>query len=135
MLGYIIDDVSPMIEIAADTTAGRYSDQELLDQVEDGRQMLWIAFEEAPRQIIGVVTTHIMNYPGRRMLGVLVCSGDRLEEWVKPMIETLERFAMDQKCHGIEMTGRRGWGRIVGEYGWLPQHTVYEKFFTEQNNE
>lgn len=134
MLGYILEDIGPMIEIAADTTAGRYSDQDLYDHIASGKQMLWIAFDENPRRIFGILTTNIVDYPSRRMLSVQVCSGDRIEDWVKQMILTLERFAHDQKCQGIEMVGRRGWGRMVGEHGWLPQHTVYEKFFTEQSN-
>jgi len=50
------------------------------------------------------------------------------------MLETLERWAMDNNCDGMEMTGRKGFEKILGPYGWTPEYTVFEKMFEENDH-
>ena len=41
---------------------------------------------------------------------------------------------MDNNCDGMEITGRKGLGRLLRPYGWTPEYTVFEKMFEENDH-
>ena len=42
---------------------------------------------------------------------------------------TIERFAMDTRCDGLEALGRFGWKHQAKKHGYTPYMVLYEKFF------
>ena len=60
--------------------------------------------------------------------------GERIMRWRDDMLDTLENWARDNHCHGVEMTGRRGFEKVLSSHGWTPEYTVFEKMFEEKDN-
>jgi hypothetical protein len=48
------------------------------------------------------------------------------------MLATLESYARDAGCDGIEILGRKGWQAYVKHHGYTADTVLYEKFFGEQ---
>ena len=54
--------------------------------------------------------------------------------WRDEMLFTLEKWAKDNDCEGLEMTGRNGFEKVLGPHGWTPEYIVFEKMFKESDN-
>lgn len=116
---YVLDvwpKVSEYIENALKYTFGRYELEDVLQQILHGDHLLWIAFEGD--DIKGAVITHFVYYPRKKFLGCPFVTGDEFDTWKKPMLTTLQRFATDNKCEGLEATARLGWARKFKDDGY-----------------
>jgi hypothetical protein len=116
--------VEPHLEKAAQYTHGRYRVEDILDCITDYDYTLWIAFDEA--EVKGAVVTSMAQYPRKKYLDMVFCGGDELKEWKEPMLKLLQRWAFDNKCDGIESTGRPGWTQIFKSDGCKPLWYTYE---------
>lgn len=69
------------------------------------------------------VVTEIAFAPRKRWLNVVVAAGE-LDE-VMELQPQLEVFGRDQGCEFMTMTGRRGWSRVLPDYGWHETGVMY----------
>lgn len=116
---YVIDvwpKVAGYIENAIKYTYGRYELVDVLHQLLNEGHLLWIAFEGD--HIKGAVVTHFVYYPRKKYLGCPFVTGEEFDTWKKPMLETLQRFATDNQCDGLEATARLGWARKFKDDGY-----------------
>ena len=65
------------------------------------------------------------------MLAVQYCAGDVgvLDAAGAAVFKTLESFAQDGGCAGIEFYGRKGWLPRVKQFGYRMNTAVFEKYF------
>jgi len=105
----------------------------ILKEIVNFEQHLWIVFDD-DKKIIAALTTRFLDYPDKRLLAGQFLGGEKIMQWRDPMLETLERWAKDNNCDGVEMTGRRGFTKVLAPHGWTPEYTVFEKMFEEKNN-
>lgn len=108
--------VADYVQNALEYTDGRYELEDVLGMVEGGGFLLWIAFDG--KNIKGCVITHMMQYPRKKFLGCPFVTGDEFASWKQPMFETLQRFARDNDCEGLEATARLGWSRVFKDDGY-----------------
>ena len=120
-----LDEVGPILIRATDRSGGRWSLPDVLDLIDTGAQHLWIAFDGT--RIWGVVTTKFEDYAKTRRMAIVFCAGDQLKDWMRPMLDTLYRWAADNNCDGVEFTGRSGWARVLREEGFVQSYVVMEK--------
>lgn len=116
---YVLDvwpKVAEYVENALKYTYGRYELADVLHQILHEGYLLWIAFEG--EHIKGAVITHFMYYPRKKFLGCPFVTGEEFDTWKKPMLETLQRFATDNGCEGLEATARLGWARKFKDDGY-----------------
>lgn len=100
---------------------------------EDHMAQLWIVW--APEEIagdgktgalFGAAITSIDCYSnGYKVLSFLAFGGTRAKEWAVSSLETIEKFAIAEECHAVELKGRKGFGRVLPEY--KPTAWVYTK--------
>lgn len=102
---------------AADYTKGRYTADDILGLLANG-YVLWIAREDSV--IKGAVVTCLNQYPRKRFLCLAFCGGDDGFTWKSDMLRTLQGWAKDTDCDGIEGLGREGWERIFRLDGYMP---------------
>ena len=50
-----------------------------------------------------------------------------MSEWVPALDNVLERWGRDHGCSGIELTGRKGWLRVLDKVGWSVTFYITEK--------
>ena len=126
------EEVSPLLEKSIDTAHGRYAMDDILGEIVSFDQHLWVVFDDD--RILAALTTRFVEYPGKRMLAGQFLGGERIMQWRDKMLTTLERWAKDSKCEGLEMTGRNGFERVLAPHGLTPEYVVFEKMFKEMNN-
>jgi hypothetical protein len=118
------EKIRTYMEGAAKYTYGRYTADDIKDSITQYDHHLWVAFEGT--DIKGAVVTNFMFYPRRKYLSLVFCGGMELKTWKGPMLETLQRFARDTNCNGIESTGRRGWAKVFKNDGYKSMWAAYE---------
>jgi hypothetical protein len=107
-------------------TGDRFEVEDMLTQIVEGDQELWIAYDDDTKDIKGVVTTGYLNYPRKRALCMQFTGGDDLKEWKEPMLEMLQQWAFDNNCDVIECSGRPGWAKIFDTDGHKPLWQTFE---------
>jgi hypothetical protein len=134
VLDVVEDDFKLLIQSAIDRSGGRQTFKSVRDSVAEGRYQLWMAFDEM-NSPIGALVTQIEFYPGRKMLNYLFIGGRELVDWHIEMLDSLERFAKEQECDGMELVGRVGWERYMRKFGWGASHVVIERMFEDDEEE
>jgi hypothetical protein len=69
-------------------------------------------------QVHVIVFTRLASYPTGLILQAFLAFGNRLIRYLPLLVATITKFALDQGCHTIEVTGRAGWGRVLDRYGF-----------------
>ena len=110
---------------AVETSNGRYSLNDLLKEIYESDQQLWICYDGDPIEYRSICTTKMQEYPKCKLLGIVYASGDDMESWRDPLLDVLERFALDNGCSGLEMIGRRGWERVLKSRRWNVESQIY----------
>lgn len=123
--------IEPLMLRAVETTNGRSGIKDLINDIVAQDQFLWVCFEIDPIVYYAICTIKIIQYPNRRMISGIYVAGDHMDKWRDPLLDTLEKFAKDQNCDGIEMTGRYGWKRVLADRGWKTDFCLYERDLRE----
>jgi len=124
-------EVEPILGKSIGTAHGRYDMKDILREIVNFEQHLWVVFDEESK-IIAALTTKFAYYPKKTVLAGQFLGGEKIMRWRGPMLKKLEDWAKDNKCDGLEMTGRNGFQKVLGPYGWTPEYVVFEKMFEEK---
>lgn len=116
--------ISPLMDMAARSTHGRYEVEDIVSALEHDNHHLWIVFNEA--DIIGMFITVLKQYPRKRYLELAFIAGKDTILWKEQSMDILRRWAYDNKCAGIEGCARFGWAKIFKEDGYQPLWQVFE---------
>jgi hypothetical protein len=112
---------------------GRATVTSIFTDLVQGRLMLWVVFDpngpNKEARFVAFACTSIKEYPSKRMLHVDFVGGEKVEEWLGIINETLSSFGAAQECVGLEAVGRRGWKHLAKKHGWNPRYTLFEKMF------
>lgn len=114
----------PVLQRAVDDADGRWSTEELLNDVADGRLMVWIV--KSGEKVRGVFTTRFLK-SHVYWISVEDCAGDDLASWIFEALHALETWAREMGASQILLEGRRGWERVLRPYGFNPTRTVCVK--------
>lgn len=112
---------------AADYTYGRFDVDDIKNGVlqSEGKQQLWIAYEDE-NNVYGAVVTEVWQYPKIRTLIMHFTGGIELPKWKDDMLKLLQQFAKDQECDVIESYGRGGWAKVFQNDGYKKRFIFYE---------
>ena len=108
----------PYIEAALKYTGGTHDIIDIYEGLYKGTMQLWPAEKSC-------LVTEIINYPKMKVLNIFLGGGDLTE--ILSMHEDVIRWAKDQGCEALNMTGRFGWKKPLANYGWKPLHSSYVK--------
>tara|TARA_S200002703_G_scaffold15758_1_gene13401 strand:+ start:8069 stop:8509 length:441 start_codon:yes stop_codon:yes gene_type:complete len=125
------EEVEPILGKSIGSAHGRYDMKDILKEIVNFEQHLWVVFDEKSK-IIAALTTRFVSYPKKKVLAGQFLGGTKIMRWRDPMLSTLENWAKDNSCDGLEMTGRNGFEKVLGPYGWTPEYVVFEKMFEEK---
>ena len=108
----------PYIEAALEYTGGTHDIIDIYAGLYKGTMQLWPAEKSC-------LVTEIINYPKKKVLNIFLGGGDLTE--ILSMHEDVIRWAKDQGCTALNMTGRFGWKKPLAKHGWKPMHSSYVK--------
>ena len=108
----------PYIEAALEYTGGTHDIIDIYEGLYKGTMQLWPAEKSC-------LVTEIINYPKMKVLNIFLGGGDLTE--ILSMHEDVIRWAKDQNCTALNMTGRFGWTKPLAKHGWKPMHSSYVK--------
>lgn len=106
------------IEAALEYTGGTHDLIDIYEGLYKGTMQLWPAEKSC-------LVTEIITYPKMRVLNIFLGGGDLTE--ILSMHEDVIRWAKDQGCTALNMTGRFGWKKPLAKHGWKPMHSSYVK--------
>lgn len=111
------NSVWKLVERGAAIDNGRTSPEEIWASVLEGRSKLWLVIDEEaePKKIVGLVLTAIVHYPAFDACDIQLCVGDDIRFWLH-LLSDIEKWAEEQGCKTMELTGRKGWGRYLEDY-------------------
>ena len=95
---------------------------DIYDLIIDGTWTLWVP---DTGEITTVIVTEFIRYPQVCNLRVVILSGGG-EDWPYGM-RVFEDFARINKCHAIEILGRKGWERVLKDNGFKLNHITLSK--------
>jgi hypothetical protein len=132
--GRILEALSCLRQYLQDSvawTGGRVEEDDLARLALAPQSQLWIVIDTLTGVIHGYLLTEIKAYPRKPMFVVHHCA---MRPHTKALVEeqmhkTMEQFARDQGCWGVEFFGRPGWKRHAKAFGYSTQTVVYEKHF------
>ena len=116
--------VEPLLKKATDRTAGRWTTTDLREAILTDASNLWVVFD---KDIVAAATTRFVDYPNRRMLVLDHLGGDDLGEWFSSFLSMMDKWALANKCDGIETYARHGWAKLAVFHGWDRPYSVFEK--------
>jgi hypothetical protein len=102
-----------------------YTAQDVLNSLINGKMQLWISWSRKKKKVEAAIVTEIVDYPQKRACRYFLAGGDNMKSWFKKMKNEIEQWAKLNKCHRIELVGRKGWSRWLKDY--TPKHIVLVK--------
>lgn len=128
-----VNGLIPYLQKSEMWTRGRAKIKDIIEFLYSGRMHLWLVYDLDEKGVVpyGYVITEVKDYPQCKMLVIQYCAGEKNHmAYVEDrMFQTLESFAKDAGCAGIELFGRPGWTAHVKKYGFNSQTIVFEKYF------
>lgn len=106
---------APHLEKATRRTRGRYLPDDVLQEIKEGWQDLWVAYDPERNVIDAAMTTQFVNYPRVRAIRILFIGGTRMNTWKDEFRVQVKEFGKDNGATLIESAGRVGWERAYPE--------------------
>ena len=125
----IWNDVEKYLQKAVKRSKGRWTIDYLKNSIKQAEQQLWVVFTEEDNDIVGAATTEFVYYPNSKKVAVQYLGGEHLPDWAWNYLKTIEAWAKDNKCDGIECTARYGMWKWLGKSNWEKSYTIFEKRF------
>ena len=97
------------IEAALAYSGGTHTFEDVAAGIESGRMQLWPADD-------GCIVTEIQVFPRKLVLNFFLAGGDLAR--LLDMVADVEEWARGQGCTAAEMTGRKGWERVLAARGY-----------------
>lgn len=119
----------PHLQVCERLSQGRSSVDDIVQFLITGRMQLWLVHDA--ERAYGIVVTEITQYPRCKLLTIQYCSMETgtLEVVDEVLHATMDRFAQDSGCSGVEYIGRAGWRPTAKKHGYTEAIVMYQKFF------
>ena len=120
----VFNRIEVFLEKAAKYTHGRFSANNIKDDLLLKDQQLWIAFDGT--DVYGFVVTEVIQYPKVKAFVMHFTAGKELFKWKDLMLTDIKSFAKFKECKIIESYGRPGWAKVFKNDGYKQQFIFYE---------
>lgn len=123
----MIDELWPSVEhfvqMAVDESQGELALDPIHEGLKDGAYLMILVVLNG-RLTAALVLDQIIHISGMKTLLVMTAGGDRLLEWLGVVYDTIVDIAKDFNCDRIQVTGRKGWIKRLGNMGLDYSHAV-----------
>ena len=113
------DELKRRLNRALKVAGHTHTPQDVAHAVSEGRMQAWVNGES-------LVVTEVLEFPRAKALNVFLAVGDLNE--VMSMQPSIEEYGRQNGCVAMRMEGRRGWSRVLPQYGWKQDtKVIYER--------
>ena len=123
----IMPNLLDVQEINDDT----FSLDELFEELKCGASQLWIVAHDYEIKSVGV--TKIIKRNGKWRLFFNSCAGEDIDCWVH-LMHNIVAFAREKNCEEVNFTGRRGWKKVLADYGYRERATLFNLKLKDESN-
>lgn len=114
----------PLLDKGLIESQNDFSELDIYDALKSRDMQLWVWSEKD--QITCVLVTTILRYPQKFICQMLVMGGTGMEDWKDDACEEFYAWARSNNCDSIDIHGRKGWGRALGD-GWQEINTHFRR--------
>ena len=93
-----------------------WTKEAIYNSIANGRFQLW-AGGHGGRVRMWLVT-QVAHYPAGNVLQGILVFGQEMDEYLDEFHVVLEKFARERNCFRMELSGRPGWSRKIGKFGF-----------------
>ena len=118
-------DIAPYIQKGLDYANNELDINDAHSMVKDG-DLIPLVIEENDK-ILSVVTLELVDKPQKRILGIMTAGGTDIEMWLEQIMTVIDLIAKEQQADSINISGRKGWIRMLDKYNYKHAYTVLTK--------
>lgn len=107
--------LSQLLSLADSHVCGRYDVGDLKIDVERGAVAIVVAWIPEAGTLYAVFAIQEDTYPNKRVFHIIHCGGVEMQEWIH-LYPALRQLAKDAGFDQIQITGRKGWGRVLQNF-------------------
>lgn len=101
-------------------SVGEFSLDDIIDGLAVGKYQGW--------NVDGLYAVTVINdYPQKRVCVIQLCGGTLTEEALAKGLFLIEGFAKENGCTDVQLQGRKGWVKVLSQYGFTEQYVVLNK--------
>lgn len=115
----------PFIKRALDHTFGEVSIEDMKRLCLSRDMQLWMVLKGD--RVVGAGTTMIIFHPQMKVCRIVALSGADFKAWMDVAHMSIEVWAAEQGCVGIECYVRKGFVQELKEIGYKHQYSVVHK--------
>ncbi len=119
----------PFIQKAIDRSDGEMNLDDVYIESILGTSQLWAVHDGFETKAIGV--TRIILFPQKKICRVVLFSGNGLKQML-PLWPKFEAWAIKEGCESIEWFGRKGFVKVMKQYGYEAKYVVMRKHLIKE---
>lgn len=112
------------INAALDYTKGEISESLVKEKLIKGENLLLVVFD---KEIIASIVCEIIQTCGVKVCHILACGGTKADTWLDKWYDLIVPLAKEQGCSRISISGRVGWIKKLGKYGFKHAYTTIDQ--------
>jgi len=116
--------VKPHIDAALRYTKGEIVADSIKEKLLKGEDLLLLAIEDG---ILASIVCEIVQTATIKVCHVVACGGVRADIWLDKWHEIIVPLAKEQGCQRISLSGRKGWEKKLGKYGFKHAYTTLDQ--------
>ncbi len=120
----IWDFVEPFLGMMTPYTEGELLPEDFYESLTNGGMQLWVAVTE--NEVVAAMVTQVIPYPRKNVLRIICIGGQHMDKWLR-FFPRVEDFALYAGCSSMECWGRKGWLRILKDWGWKCSYHIITK--------
>ena len=117
------DKVKNWIYSAAKQSKGRHTLKTTYNLLKDGQMTMFLITHN--KAISAVYVVQKVFYPAKQVLCILFCGGSRVIKNIKKIESFFSSYAKKNQCDGLEIIGRKGWGKAIKNNNLKFEQTGY----------
>jgi hypothetical protein len=126
MLPEVWPVIADGIMAVVDRASGRLTMENIAKDIIEGKWQLWLFLKGGEYKALAITEISTCQN-GKKILSLIICTGEDRELWEVLVPSTLEQFARIEGCTLFETLARPGWEKILGAQGFKKTHVLLEK--------
>lgn len=128
--------VQSLVEMAFWAGRGDDSAEALYKDLKADKALLWIVWDDCQKEIACAAITKLFLFNRGKTCIIAACAArsqsnvfadlNRMDRWSQ-LMTTVEKYAKDEGCKYIRLSGRRGWVYYYRNQGWYEPWITLEK--------